>query len=100
VPSRWEGMPLVLLEAMAVGRSVVAADVPGARESLGDRAGAIVPPGDPSALAGALALRLVDRPRADAEGSGGRSRVEAHFDLRRSAAAIARMYEALVTAPS
>jgi glycosyltransferase involved in cell wall biosynthesis len=100
VPSRWEGMPLVLLEAMAVGRSVVAADVPGAREALGDRAGAVVPPEDPSELSAALALRLLDRPRADAEGTAGRSRVEARFDLRRSTAAVARMYEALVTAPS
>jgi glycosyltransferase involved in cell wall biosynthesis len=100
VPSRWEGMPLVLLEAMAVGRSVVAADVPGAREALGDRAGAVVAPGDPPALAGALVLRLLDRPRADAEGSAGRSRAEARFDLRKSAAAVARMYEALATAHS
>lgn len=99
VPSRWEGMPLVLLEAMAVGRPVVAADVPGAREALGDRAGAVVPSDDPSALAGALVLRLTDPPRADAEGTAGRSRVEARFDRLRSAAAVARLYDELVTSP-
>jgi glycosyltransferase involved in cell wall biosynthesis len=99
VPSRWEGMPLVLLEAMAVGRSVVAADVPGAREALGDGAGAVVPPDDLSALAGALVLRLLDGLRADAEGTAGRTRVEARFDVRHSAAAVARLYDELVTSP-
>ena len=43
VPSRWEGMSLGMLEAMATGRSIVMTDVPGAREAL-DGAGAIVPP--------------------------------------------------------
>ncbi len=50
-PSRWEGMALTLLEAMATGRSVVATEVAGAGEALGDEAGRIVPiesvPGSP-----------------------------------------------------
>jgi glycosyltransferase involved in cell wall biosynthesis len=100
VPSRWEGMSLAVLEAMAVGRSVVATDAPGAREALGGEAGAVVPLADPSALAAALATRLLDRPRADAEGAAGRRRAEARFELRRSAAAVAAMYEDLVPGPA
>jgi glycosyltransferase involved in cell wall biosynthesis len=80
--SRWEGMSLVPLEAMATGRSVVATDVSGAREAIGDRAGAIVPIGDIEALVEAIAARLIDRDRADREGEAGRQRVEASFDVR------------------
>lgn len=57
--SEQEGMPLVLLEAMAAGLPVVATDVPGVRTTLGD-AGLIVPP-EPDAIAGAID-RLADRP--------------------------------------
>ena len=80
--SRWEGMSLVPLEAMATGRSVVATDVSGAREAIGDRAGAIVPIGDVEALVEAAAARLLDRERADREGEAGRQRVETSFDVR------------------
>jgi glycosyltransferase involved in cell wall biosynthesis len=38
LPSRWEGMPNVVLEAMAIGRAVVATDVEGVREALGPNA--------------------------------------------------------------
>ena len=58
VPSRWEGMALVPLEAMACARSVVATDVTGMAESLPAGAGAMVPPGSPVELAGALSSRL------------------------------------------
>jgi glycosyltransferase involved in cell wall biosynthesis len=53
LPSRFEGLPLVVLEALAVGTPVVASDCPGAlREILGDCPRAwLVPPSDPKALA-------------------------------------------------
>ena len=55
LPSRHEGSPLVLLEAMAVGRAVVASDIPGVREVVAGDAGLLVPPGDADALARAVA---------------------------------------------
>jgi glycosyltransferase involved in cell wall biosynthesis len=60
LPSRYEGFPNVLLEALAAGVPCVAADCPGAtREILGDGAyGLVVPPGDPRALADAI-IRIV-----------------------------------------
>jgi glycosyltransferase involved in cell wall biosynthesis len=81
VPSRWEGMSLGMLEAMAVGRSLVVTDVPGAREAL-NGTGAIVPPGDPDALAAAISARLRDPARLESEGSAAAARVRRNHDLR------------------
>jgi glycosyltransferase involved in cell wall biosynthesis len=49
LPSRKEGFPLVLLEAMQAGLPIIATDVGGNKEALGD-AGILIPPGDPNAL--------------------------------------------------
>jgi glycosyltransferase involved in cell wall biosynthesis len=84
-PSRYEGMSLVVLEAMAAGRSVVATDVSGMREALidassGAAAGALVPTNEPAALATAIIRRLADSELADREGKVGTLRAKA-FDL-------------------
>ena len=62
LPSRYEGFPNVLLEALAAGVPCVAADAPGGtREILGDGAyGLLVPPGDSQALAEAITLIATD----------------------------------------
>jgi glycosyltransferase involved in cell wall biosynthesis len=55
LPSRWEGLPLVLLEAMARGRPIVATAVGGVADALEDGVtGTLVPPDDVGALAAAL----------------------------------------------
>ncbi|NTU94314.1 MAG: glycosyltransferase, partial [Chlorobiaceae bacterium] len=60
--SLFEGMPNVVMEAMAMSKPVVATDVNGARELMDDgHTGLIVPPKDPVALAGAIE-QLIDRP--------------------------------------
>ena len=54
-PSRWEGMPYLLLEAVARGASVIASDCPGNRDVLKDYAAAeLFPTGDVARLAGLL----------------------------------------------
>jgi glycosyltransferase involved in cell wall biosynthesis len=55
IPSRWEGLPLVLLEAMARARPIVASAVGGVRDAIEDGVhGTLVPPADEQALAEAL----------------------------------------------
>lgn len=87
IPSRWEGLAYVALEAMAAGRRVVATDVAGMREALGGT-GTIVPPEDPEALAVALAEAL----SWSSDGSGARERAEQLYDVRRSTQAMADLY--------
>ncbi|MFD5702862.1 glycosyltransferase [Streptomyces lasiicapitis] len=103
LPSRWEGMALAPLEAMACARAVLLTDVDGARESLpvAHHAHALVPPEDPAALAGALTALLRDPPLRDCLGGRGRAHVLDHHDVRRTAAAVEAVYrELLGTAPT
>ncbi|MGC9158929.1 MAG: glycosyltransferase [Terracidiphilus sp.] len=58
LPSYMEGCPNVVLEALACGRPVVATNVGGIPEILGEGCGRLVPPRDPDKLAGALASVL------------------------------------------
>jgi glycosyltransferase involved in cell wall biosynthesis len=95
VPSRWEGMALVPLEAMACGRPVVGFGVQGVQESVGE-AGAVVPPGDVGALGEELVARLRSPQLADDEGRLGRARVLERFTLRDSVAAITSATRELV----
>jgi glycosyltransferase involved in cell wall biosynthesis len=77
-PSRWDGLSLALLEAMASGATIVATDVSGS-ESLGD-AGVIVAPDDPRALADAIDSLLGDAARRQRLGEAARTR-SGSFDL-------------------
>jgi len=77
LPSLMEGMGLVLMEAMAFGRPVVASRVGGIPEVVEDGVtGVLVPPADPDRLASAL-LGLLDGPqKASAMGEIGRRKVQ------------------------
>ena len=99
VPSRWEGMALVPLEAMACARSVVATDVVGVAESVPPSAGRVVATGDRTGLAREIAARLTNSARCDAEGAAGRRHVESHHDLTTSAAAVVSLYSTLLQRP-
>jgi glycosyltransferase involved in cell wall biosynthesis len=96
VASRWEGMSLAMLEAMACARCVVSTDVSGAREAL--PAAAIVPRENPSALAASIVDRLRDSALREREATAARQYVETRFDFARAAHAVARLYEDILSA--
>ncbi|MFE5815693.1 glycosyltransferase [Streptomyces sp. NPDC056479] len=98
LPSRWEGMALVPLEAMACGRPVVVSDVAGAHESLppGHRPSCLVPSEDPGALAQALIALLQDEPLRAALGAQGRTHVLRAHELRGATEAVTDLYRELL----
>lgn len=95
-PSAGEGFPMVLLEAMALGKAIVAAASPGQREVVEDGvSGLLVPTGDVTATADAVA-RAIDDPALRARlGEGGRARA-ALFGEERTAERLAALLDDLV----
>jgi glycosyltransferase involved in cell wall biosynthesis len=84
LPSRGEGTPLVLMEALARHVPVIASAVGGVPDVLaGGAAGLLVPPDDPGALADAIARVAADAPAARAMAAAGRRHVEERYALDR-----------------
>jgi len=94
LPSLQEGLGVAALEAMAAGRPVVASRVGGLAEAVvHEETGLLVPPGDPTALAAALA-RLARDPDLRARlGAAGRARVLARYTATRMAEGTLACYE-------
>jgi phosphatidyl-myo-inositol alpha-mannosyltransferase len=87
-----ESFGIVLLEAMAAGRAVVASDLPGYRSVVRDgRTGVLVPPGDPHALAAAIGRLLDDPQRRAALAAAGESAAAA-YDWPAVTAALRELY--------
>jgi glycosyltransferase involved in cell wall biosynthesis len=82
VPSvRVEAFGLVVIEALACGTPVVASELPGLRAVVrSTNGGLLVPPGDPDALANALASLLADAPLRATLAARGRAAVVQHYD--------------------
>jgi glycosyltransferase involved in cell wall biosynthesis len=95
LPSRSEGVPLVVLEALACARPVVASNVGGIPEALDATCGVLIDPERDEAAAFARALdRLLNQPELRARiGAEGRRKVEAGYDLRQARAAYAALFE-------
>ena len=88
-----DGMPLVLIEAMARGLPVVSSDVIGLRELVRDGAGLTVPPGDPAALAEALErVGALGRNERIEMGRRGRAIIESEFDAGQAAHRLAGLF--------
>jgi len=93
VPSRTEGTPLALLEAMALERPIVATNVGGLPELLTHEANALlVPPEDPHALAAAVVRLLDDRDLGERLGRAARETVERDAGAATAAAAYLDVY--------
>jgi len=97
LPSLWEGFGLVLLEAMAEARPVVASRVGSIPEVvLEGETGLLVPPGDEAALASALLSLLEDQARSGAMGRAGRERQERLFSREAMVRATEDLYDDLL----
>jgi glycosyltransferase involved in cell wall biosynthesis len=82
LPSAWEGMPNVILEAMACGKPAVATDVGGCAELIVEgRTGFLVPPGDEAALAERILRVLRDASLRRRLGAAARQRVDSEFSI-------------------
>jgi glycosyltransferase involved in cell wall biosynthesis len=93
LPSFAEGVPVVLMEAMAARLPVVATGVAGVPELVQDGvSGHLVPPGNPDLLAAAI-LSALDAPAA--MGEAGRARVIAGFDSRAEAQRLATLFRSV-----
>jgi colanic acid/amylovoran biosynthesis glycosyltransferase len=86
LPSFAEGVPVVLMEAMAAGVPVVASRISGIPELVDDGVtGVLVPPGRPDRLAGAVRALAADPAGRERLAAAGRERIEAEFEVRASA---------------
>jgi len=100
MPSRWEGLSLALLEAMATERTVVAFEVEGMKDALSDGAGKLVTPESVTELAAQITTMLGDPVLRVAVAAKARGRVEEQFDIRKKASAVSSLYENLISARS
>ncbi len=97
LPSLWEGMPNVVLEAMAAGRAVIASAVEGSEDLVvPGETGWLIPPGDPEPLAAALLEAARDPQRRQSFGAAGRQRVEQLFSQKAVIAAYDRLWSAVL----
>ena len=94
-----DGLPTVVVEAMALGVPVVATDVTGIPEVVEDgRTGLLVPQHHPEALATAIRRVLAEPAWAEAMVRAGRARVEREFDLRANVASLRNLLQEAIGA--
>ena len=99
LPSRAENQPIAILEAMARGLPVVSTTIGAIPEQVEDGvSGLLVPPGEPEALAGALA-RLVSRPaEREAMGAAGHALYRRRFSIEACTGAFLEAYAGMLPA--
>ncbi len=94
--SNWEGLPRSILEAMAHGLPVIATDVGGVSEAIGDDAGLLVPRGHQSALTQALKRLITDASLRKQMGDAGGAKTLGEFSLKRMCEQTHEVYKRLV----
>jgi colanic acid/amylovoran biosynthesis glycosyltransferase len=98
LPSFAEGLPVVLMESMALGRPVIATYIAGIPELVTPQTGWLVPAGDAQALAEAMRAMLdLDEAQLATMGDAARQRVLQRHDVQRSAATLEALMAAAAT---
>lgn len=93
LPSFAEGLPVVLMEAMAMGIPCVATQITGIPELIRNNIdGLLVPPSDLDALVEALARLMDDAALRQRLAGSGRARILEHYDLHRNVSELARHF--------
>lgn len=94
MPSRYEGLPMTLLEAMAMGLPVVASRLDGIAEVIGDgREGFLVPSDDASLFVERTATLLQDAELSSRIAQNARAKIEASFSVERMTSAVEEIYD-------
>ena len=94
MPSRYEGLPMTLLEAMAMGLPVVASQLDGIAEVIGDgREGFLVPSDDASLFVERTAALLQDAELSSRIAQNARAKIEASFSVERMTSAVEEIYD-------
>ena len=97
-PADFEGLPVSILEAMALERPIVATEVGGVPSVINGDTGVLVPAKDPKALASAVAELLADRERAATLGKAARALAESSYGLDRMVAELEAVYREVLDA--
>ncbi len=93
-----DGIPVVLMEAMAAGVPCVSTNISGIPELMEhEKEGLVVPEKDPQALADAIERLLRDADLRARIRKAAREKIEREFDIRKSAARLAELFEQAIT---
>lgn len=97
IPSLLEGFPMVILEAMAMAKPIIATRIDGIIEQISDGLnGILVPPKDPAALTKAIMAIIDNRELAKTMGLAARAKVEQDFSVEKMVAKTERAYLSLL----
>ena len=94
MPSRFEGLPMTLLEAMAMGLPVVASNLDGIAEVITDsREGFLAPPGEASVFTDRILRLLGDERLAATLSTNARAKIAAHHSVEKMTSAVEAIYD-------
>lgn len=97
LPSLWEGLPIGLLEAMAMRKAVVATPVDGTKEAVEDKlSGILVPHQSPTELANAIIHLHENKDLIAQYGQTARKTVEERFEVKRMVREVEKVYESFL----